>query len=134
LPDAFCFSPRDAVEQLLKKRRESRTTPESCGNRPGTNVRAKPRRQAGNRYSKDSYNRAIARGIAAANEERQEQKLDPLPHWSANRLRHSAATDIRRRFGLEAAQVILGHAKADITQVYAETNAAKAAEVARQVC
>ena len=35
--------------------------------------------------------------------------------WSPNRLRHSAATAIRQRFGLEAAQVPLGHASADVT-------------------
>ena len=31
-----------------------------------------------------------------------------------------AATAIRRRYGLEAAQSVLGHARADVTQVYAE--------------
>jgi hypothetical protein len=36
------------------------------------------------------------------------------------RLRDTAATTIRSRFGLEASQVVLGHAKADVTQLYAE--------------
>ena len=45
----------------------------------------------------------------------------------------TAATEIRRRFGLEAAQVILGHSKADVTQIYAERNPGKAIEVALQV-
>ncbi len=53
--------------------------------------------------------------------------------WSPNQLRHTAATEIRRRFGLEAAQVILGHASADITQVYAERDLAKAEAVMREV-
>jgi integrase len=48
-------------------------------------------------------------------------------------LRHTAATLIRKQFGLEAAQVILGHAVADVTQVYAERDAEKARAVARQV-
>ncbi len=43
-----------------------------------------------------------------------------LAYWAPNRLRHARATEIRRTYGLEAAQVILGHAKADVTQVYAE--------------
>jgi hypothetical protein len=34
---------------------------------------------------------------------------------------------------LEAAQVILGHAKADVTQVYAERDSALAVEVARKI-
>jgi len=48
-------------------------------------------------------------------------------------LRHSAATEIRRQFGLEAAQTVLGHAKADITQVYAERDLSLAAEVMRRI-
>jgi site-specific recombinase XerC len=53
--------------------------------------------------------------------------------WFPNQLRHSAATEFRRQFGLEAAQVLLGHSKADVTQVYAERDFAKAAAVARQI-
>jgi hypothetical protein len=37
---------------------------------------------------------------------------------AAHRLRHNFATNVRKRFGLEAAQVVLGHNKADVTQVY----------------
>ncbi len=53
--------------------------------------------------------------------------------WSPNQLRHSAATEIRGQFGLEAAQVISGHAKADVTQVYAERNMTLGAEVMRKL-
>ncbi len=53
--------------------------------------------------------------------------------WAPNRLRHSAATDIRKRFGLEAAQILLGHAKADVTQIYAERDMSKAREIVREV-
>lgn len=56
-----------------------------------------------------------------------------LPRWNPNQLRHSAATDIRRQFGLEAAQVTLGHSKADTTQIYAERDAGLAREVAKQL-
>ena len=56
-----------------------------------------------------------------------------LPHWHPNQLRHSKATEIRRQFGLEAAQVVLGHAKADVTQVYAERDSALAVEVMRRI-
>jgi len=52
-----------------------------------------------------------------------------LHTWHPNQLRHAAATEIRRQFGLEAAQVTLGHAAADITQVYAERDFAKARAV-----
>jgi site-specific recombinase XerD len=35
-------------------------------------------------------------------------------------LRHTFATRVRKEHGLEAAQVLLGHSKADTTQIYAE--------------
>ena len=43
------------------------------------------------------------------------------------------ATDVRRKFGLEAAQVALGHANAKVTEVHAQRDLAKAVEIARQV-
>jgi integrase len=51
--------------------------------------------------------------------------------WSPHRLRHQRATEVRDRFGLDAAQAVLGHNQADVTQLYAQVNLAKAAEVAR---
>ena len=56
-----------------------------------------------------------------------------MERWSPNRLRHSAGTEIRRRYGLEAAQVVLGHAKADVTQVYAERDIELARRVIQEV-
>jgi site-specific recombinase XerC len=53
--------------------------------------------------------------------------------WSPNQLRHAAGTEVRRQYGLEAAQVILGHAKADVTQVYAERDQALAAEIMQKI-
>ncbi len=53
--------------------------------------------------------------------------------WSPNQLRHTRATFIRERFGIEASQVVLGHADAGVTQIYAERDFAKAAEIMRQI-
>lgn len=55
-----------------------------------------------------------------------------VPHWHPHQLRHTAASRIRKDFGLDAAQAVLGHARADVTQVYAEVSLAKAAEVAER--
>jgi len=41
-------------------------------------------------------------------------------------LRHLAATNLRREFGIEIARAVLGHSKVDMTEVYAEMDAAKA--------
>ncbi len=77
---------------------------------------------------------------AIENAERERKRLQGLAAewrakncWSPNQLRHAAGTEVRRLFGLEAAQVILGHAKADVTQVYAERDMAMAAEIMRKI-
>ena len=49
------------------------------------------------------------------------------------RVRHNHATNVRREFGLEAAQILLGDAKADVTQIYAERDLTHAATVAAKI-
>jgi hypothetical protein len=136
-----CFRPRDSEAKRRASRHEARKTPLSCGNRPGTNRRRRPKRAAGGKYSVDSYRRAIHRACDKAFLASADVAADPIElaawqskhRWSPNQLRHTAATDIRRRFGLEAAQVVLGHAAANVTQVYAERDYALAARVAEAV-
>jgi site-specific recombinase XerC len=53
--------------------------------------------------------------------------------WHPHQLRHSAGTEIRHKFGLEAAQVTLGHRRLEATQVYAQRNLELAVRVAREV-
>jgi len=62
-------------------------------------------------YTTAGYRRAIARACEVAKVE----------SWSPNQLRHAAATTIRKTYGLEGAQVVLGHAHARISEVYAES-------------
>jgi integrase len=50
-------------------------------------------------------------------------------HWHPHQLRHTAATKIRREFGLDVARVILGHRSPQITELYAELDIGRAAEV-----
>jgi integrase len=150
---AYCFCPRDSERKRRTAQHDNRKTPLSCGNRPGTNRKAKAARGAGERYSTDSYRRAIHRACELAFEMPKELRKGPKDEmterkaerqelarqwrgqhaWHPNRLRHSAATKIRRRFGLEAAQVTLGHAAADVTQVYAERDHARAIDVMAKI-
>jgi len=137
---AFCFVPAEAVAEIREKRHAARKTPLSCENRPGSNrLRRKSKLGANGRYTANTYRRAIHRACDVANEKAHEENPEVsaderiMPRWSPNRLRHTAATEIRKRFGLEAAQVTLGHAAADITQVYAERDLTKAAAVMREV-
>jgi len=53
--------------------------------------------------------------------------------WHPHQLRHSAATEIRKRFGIEAAQHVLGHATLNVTEIYAEKNAEAARQVAAMI-
>lgn len=121
--DACCFSPLEADGRRRAARHEARTTPLSCGNRPGTNRKTKPRRKPGGKYDVRSYGRAVRRAAEKAR----------VATWSPHRLRHTFATEVRKAYGLEAVQVCLGHSKADVSQIYAERDFALAAHVAREI-
>jgi integrase len=54
-----------------------------------------------------------------------------IPHWHPHQLRHAAATRLRKEHGLEAARVVLGHAGAAVTELYAEIDHEKARRVAQ---
>ena len=148
-PDAFCFSPAEAVAERRAAASAARKTPLSCGNRPGSNRRNRPRKAAGDRYDSRAYFAAVRYACERAfphptirpkrGEQLTAQQRDDLAAWrrehlwSPNQLRHAAATEYRRLHGLEAAQILLGHSKADVTQVYAERDESKAVAVAAAV-
>jgi hypothetical protein len=44
-------------------------------------------------------------------------------------LRHTAATRIRRRYGIEVARIILGHSTAFTTEIYAQADRRQAMTV-----
>ena len=155
--ESHCFSPVESEKKRRSAQHVNRKTPLSYGNRPGTNRKRKPKRTAGEQYTTESYRRAIHRACDLAFPapeplcrrddesvrkwqerltDKQRAELDQWQsdhRWSPNRLRHSAGTEIRKRYGLEAAQVVLGHAQADVTQVYAERDLAKAVQIMREV-
>jgi integrase len=131
---AYCFSPVEAERKRSRLRRLARRspmTPSQRARKPKRNGQRRPR----DCYDSASYRRAITRAVAALNADRKDKdpSSKPIEDWSPNQLRHAAATEIRKKFGLEAAQVVLGHTSADITQVYAERDQALAAEVVRQI-
>jgi len=121
--DKVCFSPIESEQQRLAARHAARVTPLSCGNKPGSNRSRKPRTSPGDAFTAGTYAQSIRAACRRAE----------VAKWSPNQLRHNAATEIRKRFGLEAAQVILGHSEIGVTQVYAERDASKAIEVARMI-
>jgi integrase len=116
------FSPEEAEAERNAEKRRSRKTPmtPSHAQRALTQGRQRP---PGNRYTVDSYRRAIERACKKAD----------ISVWTPNRLRHNAGTRLRREFGLEAAQVVLGHQSAAVTELYAERDHARAAEIMARV-
>jgi len=122
-PEAFLFSPKEAESLRRAGLSKNRKTPLSCGNKPGSNVKRSPKKSAGNCYDVASYRRGIHYACDKAKVER----------WSPNRLRHSAATEVRSKFGLDAASALLGHSDLAITTTYAELDAQKAAAVAAAI-
>jgi integrase len=134
----YLFSPqREYAERMADKRAQRKT--------PLWKSHQKSRRKVNPKwaptpcYDKDSYARAVVRGIQAANKARREQahregrdlaEHELIPHWSPNRIRHTAATEIRRQFSIEHASTVLGHADVDTTAIYAERNLQLAKETA----
>ncbi|MBA7573345.1 Tyrosine recombinase XerC [subsurface metagenome] len=81
--------------------------------------------QTGNRYDRNSYRGAVQYAIKATNK----AGLD-VPFFSPHQLRHTAATLIRKRFGLDAARIALGHRDIRVTDDYAELDKSLALKVA----
>jgi integrase len=139
--EAFCFSPADSEAKRRATRHEARTTPLSCGNRPGTNCKRKPRRQAGKRYTSSSYFYAIRRACDKAFPVPDDLKDDAEAvakwqhehRWSPNQLRHALATKVRREFDIDAAKTLLGHSQLNTTGIYAEQDRRRAIEVAKMI-
>jgi integrase len=136
---SFCFSPAESERKRREARHEQRQTPLSYGNHPGTNRKARPARPPRHCYTECSYRRAVQRACDTADKAAHEANQDVdagtriVARWSPNQLRHAAATEIRKLGGVEAAQVVLGHSRADVTQIYAERDQAKAAEIMKQI-
>ncbi len=153
----YCFSPAEADQDRREARHKERVTPPSYGNSPGSNQKEQPRKKPGSHYTTQSYGRAIrdacfkafplpealARGEKETHKAHKarltKEQYDQVQAWYAahywhpHQLRHNYATSVRKQYGLEAAQVLLGHSSADVTQVYAERDMGRATQVAAKI-
>lgn len=154
--ETYVFSPQAAERVRNAERRSNRKspmTPSQAARKP----KANPKRPKRERYDETSYRNAIYRACDRAFPPQGELARRPKEsaakwrarltveqrgaltkwrsdrRWHPNRLRHTAATLIRREHGIEAARVILGHSKLTTTEIYAEADQVKAAEVMAQV-
>lgn len=147
-PEAFCFSPAESEAERSATRRASRITPLT----PSQKARLPNGRAFTERYTKDSYGKAIRRAcrLRIPAELKTPKKRESAPQrearsmklaewtaenvWSPNRLRHLRATLIREKFGIESAAAVLGHGGTKVTaDVYATRNDKAAAEVMREI-
>jgi integrase len=157
--DACCFSPAESEAKRNERRKAARKSPMT----PSQAARKPKGRALRDHFTKDAYNRSVQRACEAAfgmpaelrdigrtvrrmkdasDHERRaaRERLSKAASdwrakhcWSPNQLRHSRATLLRSLFGIEAAQVVLGHSDPKTTLIYAEADFAKAAEVARRI-
>lgn len=117
-PEAYVFSP---ARTMAERRTELRSTRVSSV-QPSQICRAirNPKKTPGDKYTPRSYHQAVRNACIA----------EGIPRWFPNQLRHTRGTEVRKQYGLEAAQVTLGHAHAKTTEIYAESNATLASRVA----
>lgn len=113
-PESFCFSPKEADAWFRAKLRSERT-----GN--GSRKPVKGTQNIGDRYTPETYRSAINRAAKRAEVE----------HWFPYQLRHLNLTEVRHALGVEHAQALGGHSRADMTQHYAQVSIEKAIEAAK---
>lgn len=161
MPDAseYLFSPHRAVEEFRTERSVTRKTPRYPSHMKRNEQKrvSRPKRRPAACYTRLSYLTAVSRACDRAfpptgelarergesvakwrarltEEQREAVKVWHRDHhWHPNQLRHTHGTRVRREYGLEAAQVVLGHARADVTQVYAEADLTQAIRVAAEI-
>jgi integrase len=126
--DAYLFSPHEAEAERRAGQRAARKSKVQPSQR--NRKKADPQKKVGACYTTDSYRRAIEYACKVADRTARdaageaEQKVY-VPKWSPHRLRHNAATALRREFGIELAQLALGHSTLTTTLIYAERDREK---------
>jgi integrase len=151
--ESHLFSPGRAMTDRAATMRAIRKTPVQPSQQ---NRRVGRRRKKwGDCYQRGSYSHAVTKGCDRADRWARQQAENAaaeaegrpavkvaakvvetqrlVPRWFPNQLRHNHATEVRKRFGLEAAGAALGHAKMSATEVYAEKDQALALRVAREI-
>lgn len=153
--DAYCFCPRDAEEERRAAQRQARRsplTPSQAGRKP----KPHPKRAKRDHYYETSYRNAVYRAcdrVFPPPEDLARRRGEPARAWQArltpeqreglrrwrrehrwhpNQLRHTRATELRPH-GLDVTKTILGHAKVETTQIYAEKDLAAAMELVAKI-
>jgi integrase len=153
---AYLFSPKEAEalrNAARRQKRKSPMTPSQAARQPKMN----PKRRQGQRYRVAAYRLAIYRACdrafpppaplakredetwkewrarLTAGDRAELRRWRKAHRWHPHQLRHSAATVLRKEYGIEVAKIILGHATLSATQVYAERDLEKAREIVNKI-
>jgi len=97
----YIFSPQLALVESYRRVIEGA----KCHRR---NVKGSPR-MVGLKWNTNSYNKAVANAVEKVKAKTPAKDRDKFPCWHPNQLRHTCATEVRRRFGIDAASAVLGH-------------------------
>ena len=113
--------------------------------------------RAGRPYSRDAYRQAIYRGCDRAfplpaelgpaegeserkwkarlsADQREQVKAWRREHrWHPHQLKHTMGTAVRRKYGVEAVKVVLGHRDIKTSEIYAERDLQRAAEIMAKI-
>ncbi len=134
---AYLFSAHEARDERyaeLRRKRKSKVQPSQVDRR-----KRMPKKLPRNHYTREGYREAIQRACDQADTKTKQNKGLPqeserlIPRWSPGRLRHNAATRFRKEYGLEVAQIMLGHQSAEVTQIYAERDEERALSVVAKI-
>ncbi len=115
-PTQYLFSPREVAEANARELQQR-------ARRKSNKVGISKKRPPGERYDDRGYRQAVIRACPRAG----------VPSWSPGQLRHSAGTEIRRIYGAEAAQLVLGHRNLSTTEIYAEKNREQYEQIMKEI-
>lgn len=115
-PGECLFSPREAARERAARANGHRRPDQKPNPRVTT-------RRLSEHWTVGAYRKCVTAACDAAE----------IPRWTPHQLRHTAATEIRAKYGIEAAQVYLGHATLEAAQIYAEKSEQLAKKIAGEI-
>lgn len=141
-PDAPVFDPAASLaEWFAMKRagRKSKVPPSQANRKKSPRDRRLPPAEC---FERRTYSASVVSAIRRQNRDAARHDVPAghcgpnllrVPHWHPHQVRHTHATEVRRKFGLEAAGAALGHARMSATEIYAERDQGLAERVAAEV-
>jgi len=109
-PKAYIFNPGDAMKQLSRHKkvnRQSKVQPSQQLRK--TNAKGRKYNAC---YNANSYKNAIIKAAKRAG----------VDHWTPLQLRHTGATYIAEKYGMEMARIMLGHENIETTKIYIDAH------------